>query len=61
VGLPAGAGVRDLALAAALASVLSAPQAFVVALVARTIITVVDLLLATIQIRRRPSLPVPRP
>jgi uncharacterized membrane protein YbhN (UPF0104 family) len=58
VGLPAGAGVRDLALAAALASVLSTPEAFVVALVARMIITVVDLLLAGIQIRRRAGLPV---
>ncbi|MDQ7908849.1 lysylphosphatidylglycerol synthase domain-containing protein [Phytohabitans sp. ZYX-F-186] len=57
VGLPAGAGVRDLALAAALAAVLSAPQALVVALVARMIITVVDLLLATIQIRRRAGSP----
>ncbi|GAA4709862.1 lysylphosphatidylglycerol synthase transmembrane domain-containing protein [Phytohabitans rumicis] len=53
VGLPAGAGVRDLALAAALSSVLSAPEAFVVALVARMIITAVDLLLATLQLRRR--------
>ncbi|MEJ3747691.1 lysylphosphatidylglycerol synthase domain-containing protein [Actinomycetes bacterium KLBMP 9797] len=59
VGLPAGAGVRDLALAAALASVLDAPKAFVVALVARMIITVVDLLMAVIQIRYRPTPPPP--
>jgi hypothetical protein len=51
--MPAGAGVRDLALTAALTTVIPSGAALAVALVARTLITAVDLLLALAQIRRR--------
>ncbi|WP_213455026.1 lysylphosphatidylglycerol synthase domain-containing protein [Rhizomonospora bruguierae] len=53
IGMPAGAGVRDLALTAALATVIPSASALAVALVARTLITAVDLLLALSQLRRR--------
>lgn len=53
IGMPAGAGVRDLALTAALATVIPSGAALAAALVARTLITAVDLLLALGQLRRR--------
>ena len=43
VGLPAGAGIREAALTIALSTVVPAPAALVVALVARAIMTMVDL------------------
>jgi uncharacterized membrane protein YbhN (UPF0104 family) len=46
VGLPAGAGVRDTALALALSTLVPAPTALVVALLARVVATLVDLTLA---------------
>lgn len=49
IGLPAGAGVREVALTLALSSVVPPATAFVVALLARAILTVVDLTLAGTQ------------
>jgi uncharacterized membrane protein YbhN (UPF0104 family) len=46
IGLPAGAGVREAALTAALSTVVSAPTALVVALLSRVVMTVVDLSMA---------------
>jgi uncharacterized membrane protein YbhN (UPF0104 family) len=46
IGLPAGAGVREAALTLALSTVVAAPAAFVVALLSRAVLTVVDLALA---------------
>jgi uncharacterized membrane protein YbhN (UPF0104 family) len=43
IGLPAGAGVREAALTLALSAVVSAPTALVVALIARVVLTVIDL------------------
>jgi uncharacterized membrane protein YbhN (UPF0104 family) len=48
---PAGAGVRDVALAAVLASLISAEAAAVVALVSRALLIVVDLGIAASQLR----------
>lgn len=48
--LPAGAGVRDAVLIAALSSVVSAPTALTVALIVRCLSTLVDLLFAGIQL-----------
>jgi glycosyltransferase 2 family protein len=54
VGLPAGAGVRDTALALALSTLVPAATALLVALLARVIATVVDLALAgAFAVRRR--------
>jgi uncharacterized membrane protein YbhN (UPF0104 family) len=63
IGMPAGAGVRDLALTAALATVIPSGAALAVALVARTLTTAVDLLLALAQLRRRrlPAAPTRTP
>ena len=48
VGLPAGAGVREAALTLVLSTVIAAPAALVVALLARVIATVADLTLAAV-------------
>jgi uncharacterized membrane protein YbhN (UPF0104 family) len=56
VGLPAGAGVREAALTLVLSTVIAAPAALVVALLARVIATVADLTLAggfAFRLRRR--------
>lgn len=52
IGLPAGAGVRDLALAASLSSVVPPASAVVVALISRLVMTAADLLLAGTQLVR---------
>lgn len=49
IPLPAGAGLRDAALAVALTAVLPAGQALLAALVARAVLTFVDLALAGLQ------------
>jgi glycosyltransferase 2 family protein len=49
VGLPAGAGVREAALTAALSTVVSPTQALAVALLARGTLTLVDLTMAGVQ------------
>jgi uncharacterized membrane protein YbhN (UPF0104 family) len=49
IGLPAGAGVREIALTVALSTVLPAPKALVVALLSRGILTVVDVGMAGVQ------------
>ena len=48
VGLPAGAGVREAALTLALSAVVAPPTALVAALLARAVMTVVDLALAAL-------------
>jgi uncharacterized membrane protein YbhN (UPF0104 family) len=57
VPVPAGAGVRDVALTVTFASVVAGPAALVVALVSRTILTLVDVSMAGLQHlpRRRPQ------
>ena len=58
LGLPAGAGVREAVLALALSTVVPAPVALVVALLARAVLTVVDLTMAGAQValgRRTPA------
>lgn len=52
IGLPAGAGVREAVLTLALSTVVPPATALVVALVARAVLTVVDLSLAAAQSRR---------
>ncbi|HEV2088080.1 MAG TPA: lysylphosphatidylglycerol synthase domain-containing protein [Cryptosporangiaceae bacterium] len=54
--MPAGAGIRDLALIIAFGTVIPGPAALAVALVSRTLLVVVDLLMAGIQrlVRRKP-------
>jgi uncharacterized membrane protein YbhN (UPF0104 family) len=58
IPVPAGAGVRDVALGAAFAAVVSTPEAAAVAIVSRVALTVIDLSLAGGQYaltrRRRP-------
>ncbi|MBO0868392.1 MAG: flippase-like domain-containing protein [Micromonosporaceae bacterium] len=49
IGLPAGAGVREAALTAALSTVVSPAEALTVALLARGTLTVVDLSMAGLQ------------
>jgi uncharacterized membrane protein YbhN (UPF0104 family) len=49
IGLPAGAGVREIALTVALSTVVPPAKALVVALLSRGILTVVDLGMAAIQ------------
>ena len=49
IGLPAGAGVREVALTVALSTVVPTPVALVVALLSRGMLTVVDLSLAGLQ------------
>jgi uncharacterized membrane protein YbhN (UPF0104 family) len=49
VGVPAGAGVREAALTVALATVVTQPEALIVALLSRGMLTVVDLSLAGLQ------------
>jgi glycosyltransferase 2 family protein len=50
IGLPAGAGVRDLALIAALSTVVNPAAAVAVALASRTLMTLTDLGLAGVQL-----------
>jgi uncharacterized membrane protein YbhN (UPF0104 family) len=63
IGLPAGVGVREAVLTLALSTVVPPATALVVALVARAVLTVVDLGLAATQSRprRAPTPPAPTP
>lgn len=58
---PAGAGVREVLLIAALQPVLGVPQATAVALVSRAVTTASDVLVAGGAAFRRPRLPLPQP